>query len=90
MRRTIQVVLTNLIQQLVDQPDVAYVNVTKAEQTTVFEVIVAKSDRGKVIGKNGMMIQCLRHILYSMASKNKIRAILEICEETGFQKHAEL
>ena len=38
---------------LVDRPDEVEVNEIKGEQTSVIELKVAKSDLGKVIGKQG-------------------------------------
>lgn len=70
----------NLISTLVDYPDQLQLNVMLGEQTTVFAVKCDTKDRGKIIGKQGAMAQALRHILTSLAARNKVRAILEIVD----------
>jgi len=60
----------------------AKVTVTEIEggQTVVFELSVAKSDMGKVIGKKGRNALALRTILSAAAGKAKKRYVLEIVE----------
>lgn len=79
-REKIRHVLQTIVVNLVTQPEEAKVSATQAEQTTVFEVSVAKVDRGKVIGKEGVMARCLRHIVSSLSAKHGFRAILDICD----------
>lgn len=76
IRQTMQ----NLIAELVDNPQSLVINVMAGEQTTVFEVRCDARDRGKIIGKSGDMAKALRHILTSLAARNKVRAILEIVD----------
>jgi predicted RNA-binding protein YlqC (UPF0109 family) len=49
-------------------------------QTVVFELSVAKSDMGKVIGKKGRNALALRTILSAAAGKANKRYVLEIVE----------
>ena len=76
----IRMTMQNLICALIDHPDKLQLNILLGEQTTVFEVRCDMKDRGKIIGKSGMMAQSLRHILTSLAARNKVRAILEIVD----------
>ena len=76
----IRITMHNLISALVDYPDQLQLNVMLGEQTTVFAVKCDTKDRGKIIGKQGAMAQALRHILTSLAARNKVRAILEIVD----------
>jgi len=46
----------------------------------VYEVTVAKSDIGKVIGRNGKTADSVRWILYAIAGKEKKRAVLQIVD----------
>jgi predicted RNA-binding protein YlqC (UPF0109 family) len=46
----------------------------------VLEISVAKSDMGKVIGKQGRNAQAIRTILSAAAGKAKKRYLLEIVE----------
>jgi hypothetical protein len=48
--------------------------------TTMLEVRVAKTDMGKVIGKQGRTAQAIRTILSAAAGKERKRYMLEIVE----------
>ena len=52
-----------MAKSLVDEPDQVEVNEVAGEQTTVVELKVAKSDLGKVIGKQGRTARSMRTIL---------------------------
>ncbi len=65
---------------LVDNPDEVEVNEIVGEQTTVFELRVAKADLGKVIGKQGRTAQSMRTILNAASTKLQKRSVLEIVE----------
>lgn len=65
---------------LVDLPDEVHVANVEGEQTTVIELKVAKSDIGKVIGKQGQTARSLRTILAAVSTKLRKRSILEILE----------
>jgi predicted RNA-binding protein YlqC (UPF0109 family) len=67
-------------QALVDDPAKVSVNTIDGAQTTVFELKVAKSDLGKVIGKKGRTAESIRNVLQSLSAKNKRRFSLEIVE----------
>lgn len=67
-------------QALVDDPAQVSVNTIDGAQTTVFELKVAKSDLGKVIGKKGRTAESIRNVLQSLSAKNKRRFSLEIVE----------
>ena len=65
---------------LVDFPDEVSVAEVDGERTTVLELRVAKSDLGKVIGKQGQTARAMRTILGAAATKIGKRAVLEILE----------
>lgn len=65
---------------LVDMPEKVSVNEIVGEQTTVIEVDVDDSDRGKVIGRKGKTAQALRVILTAASTKLRKRSVLEILE----------
>jgi predicted RNA-binding protein YlqC (UPF0109 family) len=65
---------------LVDYPDEVAVTEVDGERTTVLELRVAKSDLGKVIGKQGQTARAMRTILSAAATKIGKRAVLEILE----------
>ena len=65
---------------LVDKPEEVTVAEVDGEKTTVFELRVAPSDLGKVIGKQGRTARAMRTILSAASTKVKKRAVLEILE----------
>jgi predicted RNA-binding protein YlqC (UPF0109 family) len=65
---------------LVDLPDKVEVKEIEGEQTTVIELIVDETDRGKVIGKKGKTAAALRTILNAASTKLRKRSVLEIIE----------
>lgn len=67
-------------QSLVDRPDEVDVIEIMGEQTSVYELRVAKEDLGKVIGKQGKTAKSIRHILSASSAKMNKRAVLEIIE----------
>ena len=72
--------ITEIVQALVDQPEEVSVNEIGGSHTTVLEVSVAKTDMGKVIGKQGRTAQAIRTILSAAAGKERKRYMLEIVE----------
>lgn len=72
--------ISNIAKSLVDNP--AEVNVTQVEGSTitVLELRVAKSDLGKVIGRQGKTAHAMRTFLNAIGKKNQKRAVLEIIE----------
>ena len=76
--------MKDLIEQiakaLVDSPEQVSVRSIEGEQTIVFELRVATSDLGKVIGKQGRTARSIRTILSAAGMKLKKRFTLEILE----------
>jgi predicted RNA-binding protein YlqC (UPF0109 family) len=69
-----------MAQTLVDHPNEVEVTEMQGEQTTVYELKVAKDDLGKIIGKQGRTARSLRTILNAASTKLKKRSVLEIIE----------
>jgi predicted RNA-binding protein YlqC (UPF0109 family) len=65
---------------LVDNPESVNVAEVDGEKTTVFELRVAESDLGKVIGKQGKTARAMRTILSAAGTKLGKRCVLEILE----------
>jgi len=72
--------IADIVKALVDQPEQATVTEIEGGHTAVLEISVAKSDMGKVIGKQGRNAQAIRTILSAAAGKAKKRYVLEIVE----------
>ena len=77
---TLKELLECMVRALVDIPEQVRISEVKGEQTTVFELVVAKSDLGKVIGKQGKTAKALRTILSGASTKIRKRSVLEIIE----------
>jgi len=79
-----EVNMKSLIEQmaraLVDSIDEVSVAEVDGERTVVFELRVAKSDIGKVIGRQGKTAQAMRTILSAAGTKLGKRCVLEILE----------
>ena len=65
---------------LVDQPDKVSITEIEGNNTNVLELRVAKSDMGKIIGKQGRNAYAIRTILSAVSGKTRKRYILEIVE----------
>ena len=76
--------MKSLIEQmakaLVDRPEDVSVAEVDGERTTVYELRVATSDLGKVIGKQGKTARSMRTILSAAGTKLGKRCVLEILE----------
>jgi uncharacterized protein len=77
---TLKELLDTMVRALVDLPEEVRVSEIIGEQTTVFELVVAKEDLGKVIGKQGKTAKALRTILTAASTKLRKRSVLEIVE----------
>jgi predicted RNA-binding protein YlqC (UPF0109 family) len=77
---TLKELVETMVRALVDVPDEVKVSEIAGEQTTVFELVVAKGDLGKVIGKQGKTAKALRTILTGASTKLRKRSVLEIVE----------
>ena len=65
---------------LVDHPGEVEVSEVAGDQNTVIELRVARSDIGKVIGKEGRTAQSMRTILSAVSQKLGRRAHLDIVD----------
>ena len=63
-----------------DNPDEVSVSEVEGEVASVLELKVAKTDLGKVIGKQGRTARAMRTILSAASTKLRKRAVLEILE----------
>ena len=69
-----------IAKSLVDIQEEVSVALVEGERTVVFELRVAKSDIGKVIGKQGNTARAMRTILSAAGTKLGKRCVLEILE----------
>lgn len=70
-------ILQTIIENLVDDKDSISINEVEGERSIVFEVKVAETDMGKVIGKQGKTAQSIRSIMKAVAAKEHKRISVE-------------
>ncbi len=70
--------LKYLVSCLVDEPDQITITEVPAEESVTYEVRVAASDLGKVIGKQGRIANAVRTVVKAAAMKNKRKVYVEI------------
>jgi len=72
--------IEQMAKSLVDKPEEVQVTEIRGERTTVYELKVALSDLGKVIGKQGKTARAMRSILGAAGAKLGKHCVLEIIE----------
>ena len=70
-------VLEVLIKNLVSNPESVTINEKIEERNVRYEVTVAESDMGKVIGKQGKIAKSIRSVMKSIAGKEQKRVTIE-------------
>ena len=73
-------ILETIILNLVEDKDKVIINSKEDEKTTTFEVKVADSDMGKVIGKQGKIAKAIRTVMKSLAAKEHKKVIIEFVD----------
>ncbi len=73
--------LEMIVKVLVDRPEAVEINETIGAHAHILELMVAKEDLGKVIGKQGAHASAIRTILAAASGKDDKRYILEILED---------
>ena len=72
--------LTYILQNLVDNPDEVSVTEQKTGGETVFQVRVAQSDMGKVIGRQGRIVKQIRILMRAVAQKKGQKVSVDILD----------
>lgn len=67
-----------MVSELVDDKDA--VEVTLAEDGATVNVKVAKSDMGKIIGKEGRIVRAIRTIVKAVSARSEIKYSVVIME----------
>jgi len=80
MAESIKELVEYIVKALVDHPEEVKVSEIHGENTSVIELSVAKTDMGKVIGKQGRTAAAIRTILSNASMKSRRRSVLEIVE----------
>jgi predicted RNA-binding protein YlqC (UPF0109 family) len=77
---SVKTLVENIAKALVDAPGEVVVKEVAGEHATIFELRVAESDLGKVIGKQGRTARSIRTLLGAVGTKLNRRFSLEILE----------
>ncbi len=67
-----------LVQAIVDEPEAVQVTPVERGGMTVYQIEVAQSDLGKVIGRHGRTADALRIAVGAAAKKRNTRATVDI------------
>jgi hypothetical protein len=70
--------LAEIIKQIVDHPESVRVNQVTGDRAIVLEIKVAPDDVGKVIGREGRIINSLRQLIKASAGKRNKRIDIEL------------
>lgn len=74
MREVVEV----LVQSLVDQPEESVVHEQVRGNTLFLRVQVAPRDMGKVIGRQGKIINAIRAVASSAAARQNLRCVVNV------------
>jgi len=69
-----------IAKNLVDKPDEVHIALVEERQASVYELEVAESDLGKVIGRGGKTARALRTVVQAVAPRSRKRTLVEILE----------
>ena len=69
-----------IINSLVNDASQVSINEMQGEKSIIFEVKVAESDMGKVIGKDGRIAKAIRTIMKALAAKEGKKVSVEFID----------
>lgn len=73
-------ILETLIKSLVENTEKVTITEKEKGKTIVFEVKVAESDMGKVIGRQGRVAKSIRTVMKSVAGKEHKKVVVEFLD----------
>ena len=73
-------ILETIILNFVENKDTVTISPKEEENTLTFEVKVAESDMGKVIGKQGKVAKAIRTVMKSLAAKEHKKVVIEFVD----------
>ncbi len=73
MKNTLEII----VKSLVEFPEQVSINEISGEKSVVYEVKVADSDMGKVIGREGKIAAAIRTVMKALASKEQKKVNVE-------------
>ena len=76
MKESLEAIITSLV----NEPSEVSINQVDGEKSIVFEVKVANSDMGKVIGREGRIAKAIRTIIKALAIKEGKKVTVEFID----------
>ena len=76
MKETLELIISSLV----NDKEAISINEIDGEKSVIFEVKVAESEMGKVIGKEGRIAKAIRTIMKSLAAKEEKRITIEFID----------
>ncbi len=73
-------ILETMILNMVDDPQAVTINEKVDEKTVTYEVKVAESDMGRVIGKQGKTAKAIRMVMKAISGKEHKKAVVEFVD----------
>lgn len=70
--------ITTIVQQLVENPEAVRVDESEQDGRFLYEITVADEDMGRVIGREGKVINSIRMIMKVMAIRQNIRVRIDV------------
>lgn len=80
-----QAFLDYVVKGLVDHPEDVRISPIERQGATVYELRLNPDDVGRIIGKQGAMINAIRALLQAGGAKKGLRCTLEIVEDKPAQ-----
>jgi predicted RNA-binding protein YlqC (UPF0109 family) len=71
----------SLVTHLVEEPDSVSVEESTDRDVQLFNVTVAPNDVGRIIGKEGRVITCVRHVVSAAGAKDRQKTIVKVVTE---------
>lgn len=78
--------LEYVVKSVADHPEALMINVVERNGVTVYELRLHPDDVGKIIGKNGVMINAMRSLVQAAGAKKGLRCTVEVVEEGASPK----
>ena len=69
--------LETIIKSLVEFPEQVTITEASAEKSVIFEIKVAQTDMGKIIGREGKIAAAIRTVMKALASKEQKKITIE-------------
>ncbi len=71
------------VRALVDDQQSVIIEEERNGSLLRYRITVAESDRGRVIGKNGRIVNAMRTVAQAVGSKNRVRVQVIVHTDTG-------